>query len=102
MGVEASIELGWQLLPLEELSSNVHFRVALHFGDVMDAVSDLLTDELPNSLVDGQTHTGSLQSQLHSYVQTSQIFHVAPGMPARRAISFTSVDYLLHRYTIYP
>ena len=68
MRVEASIELGRQLLPLEELSSNVHFRVALHFSVVMDTVSDLLMDELPNSLVDGQTHTGSLQSQLHSYV----------------------------------
>jgi len=68
MRVEASIELGRQVLPLEELSSNVHFRVALHFSIVMDTASDLLTDELPNSLVDGQTHTGSLQSQLHSYV----------------------------------
>jgi len=28
----------------------------------MDIVSDLLMDELPNSLVDGQTHTGSLQT----------------------------------------
>ena len=29
MRVEASIELGRQLLPLVELSSNVHFRVVL-------------------------------------------------------------------------
>jgi len=33
MGVEAPIELGRQLLPLEELTLNVYFRVALHFGD---------------------------------------------------------------------
>jgi len=79
MGVEAPIELGRQLLPLEELTLNVYFRVALHFGDVMDAVSDLLTDELTNSVVDGQTHTGSLQSHLHSYVQTSQTFYVPPA-----------------------
>lgn len=66
MRVEASIELGWQLLLFEELFLNVRFHVALHFSDVMDTVSDLLTDKLPNLLVDGQTHTGSLQ--LHSYV----------------------------------